>query len=432
MLKTVKKPSILYSEQPNYSRPFCTALLDLWTLQTCYSVISALSENDIQNSQENQISLSAEQIQRIKSLAESLKPQAKPTAEGLVDYFSSHKSIALAFEAKYVPKGDRSKGYVLKAVLGSGVNPTDLSSVGHLLYGRVLDGTLAFNHWKKIVLDGGRFCCRDLATLLTSNLRELSIRGTSLRNTDITSNIYKIVEAIVSFSKSEMKSLVNYFVDFSWKCERIEVGFLLGNVLQLLLLSSHSFEYLGSFDLDPLLSKLNDCLFLMLNFSASIIAPITPFNLGKTEKTSIPRIIALYQTTITQTTSPTEATNNFNPQQSPDHLDAIYNHFGPSLKPTVEIYKVRQYADAWLQSPQTISHLESSLAALKRITHPVLRNGVVVFLFHHVMSMKLRALVDMIDKNRKAPKEQACMHNLGGMGVGAGDAIFRSLRRDAR
>ncbi|KAJ3029019.1 UNVERIFIED_CONTAM: hypothetical protein HDU68_000315 [Siphonaria sp. JEL0065] len=410
-IETVSNPSILQSTQPNITRPFCTALLDLWGVQTCYFIIAKLIEStrrSIETPSVPQLSIGVENS--IKVLVDSFRPASKPndTLIETIDYSSLHQLFVLAFEAKYVVSDGSSKKQVLRNVLKTRLDSYALKSAGDVLFLGVLLGTVEISEWKLIVFGAGGGCFKglDLARLFVVALENVVKRKESFiyRGQDVVSVVYRIVEVILEEFAHDGLAVFNLLVDFCWKSDVILAGFLLGNILQIVT-TAQSFASLNTIDLDPLLTKLKDCFFIHNHFPVSISTSITPFNLGKTEKTSIPRLIALLQTTNTST--------------SPETLTKICNHFGPSLQPTVSIYVVRQHADQWLSSPQRMASLHSCLNALKTVTHPVLRNAVIIFLFHHVISMKLRALIEMIDKNRKAPKEQACMHNLGGMGVEA-------------
>ncbi|KAJ3286752.1 hypothetical protein HDU79_006254 [Rhizoclosmatium sp. JEL0117] len=396
---------------PYTTRPGLTARIDIWAFNTLYTVLQDLTQRDASSPRTSSGARTGVLRDVCDAVCVAGEERDNSAEEGDVKVLGEtrHSEFVLSFEGRVVRcgcsnssgarkrNGDVEGGNSVKLCLKEGWRSGG-GVVGRVLFSGLFGGVVGMEEWRRVV--GDRFRALDVVQVLVQVLEER--KGWGERVVDA---VYGVLEMLLGEGGGgDSSDLVQWLLDYCWKSSVIPVGYVIVHILSLL----SSAKHLDLPHLDLLLTKSKDCFFLLRTIPSRLLTPpLSPALLGKTEKTSVPRFIALYQSHIPPS------------HESSATLSKIYTHFGTSTKTTVPIYLCRQYADIWLTSPQDTTALHKCLTSLKSITHPILRNAVILFLFHHVMSMKLRALIEMIDKNRKAPKDQACMHNLGGMDVSA-------------
>ncbi|KAI8611935.1 hypothetical protein BC830DRAFT_1139068 [Chytriomyces sp. MP71] len=380
------------------SRPYHTAVMDLWALQRIYVLIQGLYFAHPRMDGAAEVSPFVADLEEVWHAINTAMKRAEvadsaPTPEVGQEWTSSdYAVVASTFEQRFI------KGCAW-VCLKKGVDSATLVRVGQVLFSVGVDGI--GKEWREALF--GCFRVYDLCILFVAAVED-SFLGNSSCGDGLFDFVYGMIDTVVRCK--EGREGVEFLVGYCWDSGNLPAAYLMAHVLQCTC-SNHNVVI----ELEPLLLKLKDCWFLWQQFPSSILDRVTARNLNATERTSVPRLIALYQTMVAPKVPPT---------QTAETLSKIYSHFGPSISDAVPMYTSRLHADAWLADP--CAHVEDLLhcvGEVKRIRHPVLRNAVVVFMYHHWVNVKLRTLVDMIDKARKAPRDGACLHNLGGMDVTA-------------
>ncbi|KAJ3232650.1 hypothetical protein HDU81_002800 [Chytriomyces hyalinus] len=390
------------------SRPFHTALVDLWMLEC----VARLFENVLHDSTDRVASSQVvpAYLSDIQTCIQDLLADGRwavPSDNNAELPGTEFARFVTVIEARYSSKHEGRLLIGLKSGLDS--QNAKVQSAANLVFANLLtrgdSDALTAN-----ALQRNPFCdfqSLDVCLFFVKAV-ETAFGQPHVDVACLLRNMERFIQLVLDTEDLEVN---DFFMQCCWNSSHVPTAYALSNILYQTLSSKAIFRHI---EIEPLLRKLKDCVFLHRHISSSlpILKIISAKSLNATERTSIPRIIALYECSLAETI-PTE--------QQRASLKTLYSHFGTTCSNVIPIYKTRIYADAWLANPSctpTESLLHRCVSSILQIRHPILRNATSIFLFHHVWSMKLRTLIDMVDRARKAPKSAACVHNLGpGMGV---------------
>ncbi|KAJ3261914.1 hypothetical protein HDU77_000652 [Chytriomyces hyalinus] len=390
------------------SRPFHTALVDLWMLQR----VARLFEDVLHNSTDRVASsqVAPTYLSDIQTCIQDLLADERWVISG--DSNSELPGTEFArfvtvVEARYTSKHEGRLLICLKSGLDS--QNTAVQNAANLLFATLLtrDGDDGLNTNAPQRNPFCDFQSLDICLLFVKAVET----AFGQRHVDVGCLLRNMERFIQLMLDSEDPEVNDFFMQCCWNSSHIPTAYALSHILYQTMSSKASFRHI---EMEPLLCKLKDCVFLQRHITSNlpILKTMSAKTLNASERTSIPRIIALFECSLTETI-PTE--------QQRISLKTLYSHFGTTCSNVIPIYKTRIHADAWLANPsctQDESLLHRCVSSILQIRHPILRNATSIFLFHHVWSMKLRTLIDMVDRARKAPKSAACVHNLGpGMDV---------------
>ncbi|KAJ3417315.1 Protein phosphatase 2C 1 [Chytridiales sp. JEL 0842] len=275
--------------------------------------------------------------------------------------------------------------------------------------------------WKRTVLDKLELKPDHWAYLLLHLLPEVSedfLFGSFDNALRLAHVVGFIMDLAVEFSDM---STVYLMIDFCWRNKSVRLSVIIFHTLQIVL--KHADVPLPpdiTESLQLLRSRLDDCLILYKNGFASIMQSIslTAGNLGEFESTSLARIISAAY--IEKYCKPR---NDDEPMPEPK---AVIHHFGPIVVTNVPIYNAFYLARYWMQKPTEVEILDLCTANIKMIKHPVLRNAAICCLFEKVFGQKLSAIIDLVDKARRVPRDNICIR-MCGLDVKSAISFFEKL-----
>ncbi|KAJ3195949.1 hypothetical protein HK101_010542 [Irineochytrium annulatum] len=157
------------------------------------------------------------------------------------------------------------------------------------------------------------------------------------------------------------------------------------------------------FDLDELLNRLRDCRFLQGRLSPNIWAKakLTGANLNQSERRSVPYLLAL------------EQCRHDEEGEAALDLSAFTAHFGAMILNELPVYLAHLNALRWLRTPLDLRALERCVAFTKIVKHPVVRNALILVLFTDMIAPKLRSIVEVVEKGRRAPQDIVAVRTTG-------------------
>ncbi|KAJ3121388.1 hypothetical protein HK100_012400 [Physocladia obscura] len=417
-----------------HTRPFCIALFDVWIVMAISQVCIALTQTSASNiysgsSTVRDSSRTLTVAKEVFGVAETLiaKSQRVETSA-----FNQTAGVVDLFE----PRFDEKRGRIcvrLKKCFG--IDGSGSRSVGRIFFVNLFNlGTVEVSGWIQRVFensDGGGdvgkelFFPSDLMVLLIDWIEsELGgwIGGIK-RRLEILQELVGVLLTHDAEVGGVDESVLNVVLKYCWTCSHISIAYIFANILETTLATIPGIRNAQEIanDIENLVTKLKDCQILYETLDASAITTLTASTLDKTEKTSTPRFIALHQVILfcrrqlqsqdTNTASTVAATTvNTNQNHNDDeYLRILTAHFPASHFSTlIPIYKTRLHADAYLCTPNNaeiknnkdtskIRHLLESVDSARRITHPTLRNGTLVWLYRYVFAIALRAVIGAVD-----------------------------------
>ncbi|CAG8689859.1 254_t:CDS:10, partial [Cetraspora pellucida] len=199
-------------------------------------------------------------------------------------------------------------------------------------------------------------------------------------------------------NSSENKGILDKITSFCQNSSQIGHCLLLALAFQNF--PSKASNVYKEFDWNSLITNLKTCWNLVKDIDPEIIIEIglSVSNLNKSEKTCSTRISSL---------NGLKLTGNY-------RLEEKESDAGNVSQPHIScIYKGWLSCQLFKKDSKNIGLLEFAVSQAKKINDPLLKNAFLYLIWHKICQEQASSIMTLIEKARKAPKDQLCVKNCG-------------------
>ncbi|KAJ3332217.1 Rab3 GTPase-activating protein non-catalytic subunit, partial [Blyttiomyces sp. JEL0837] len=296
----------------------------------------------------------------------------------------------------------RNDGGISFAGLRRGISSEELLMVSTVLVGSASSGLIVLKIWRREVFEEVSLGITDWLRLLFHSVLIISDLECDM-STDVALRLARVSSIIFeTIGKSKCVDVLETLFQFFESTSKITQAYFLASVAKVTLANLNASTRAR---FDDILLRLKDCVFLYRRFSPMMRERITltASTIGASEKTSVPKLIATYHLDRALSGQPFDTQSN----------DEFMQFFGRGLSTEMTIYLANELLHAWHYAPMRMDLLKSGVEMIEQFGHPTLRNAIICFIFEKYLGPKLHSVVDVIDKGRKAPKDQTSLRMYG-------------------
>ncbi|KAJ8326543.1 hypothetical protein QVD99_006734 [Batrachochytrium dendrobatidis] len=301
---------------------------------------------------------------------------------------------AFVLNKRWVPSINEQHAAPLK--LNGDLTPDIVRGVAKFLLNPILSNRCAITSMMSRLLIGRV----DWMTLIVSQLQIPCVSTTSV-NIPMLQSYANLIQSIVQIHGTVHLQAVELLTNFAMSTKSYALALFVCLCLHFLL-DKHNDRP----ELQNLIASKNNLKRILVSFeqffsgSFEYQLPCAAKDFEKTEKTSLAYLVALSQLKKIKTT----------PATIKETISIVREYMASSGLFETDlglIYISFYYADQWIETSETDA-LSRAVCFAQSVSSSILQQGLLLALFNHCFSTKLRNIIDMIEKARRVPKDVMC------------------------